>query len=69
MTTDTRTYDPFSKCEEACSHDLASGVLVEDLLGGDGPFVPMWVLSGTGGAFLLDADHEPHDSPDETLAA
>jgi hypothetical protein len=29
--------DPFRACRTACNHDLSRGVLVSDLLSGDGP--------------------------------
>ena len=32
-------YDPYGGCERQCHHDLAKGVLLEELLGGDGPYV------------------------------
>lgn len=45
--------DPYQQCEEGCTHDLAAGLLIEDLLGGDGPFSPLWEPQGAGGGFLL----------------
>ena len=30
-------HDPYRRCEETCNHDLARGVLVSELLGGEGP--------------------------------
>lgn len=31
--------DPYLRCEEGgCTHELARGVLLEELLGGDGPY-------------------------------
>jgi hypothetical protein len=31
-------HDPYRRCEGSCTHDLARGVLVSELLDGDGPF-------------------------------
>ena len=31
------THDPYRRCEENCNHDLARGVTIAELLGGDGP--------------------------------
>ena len=33
--------DPYRKCEETCTHDLARGVMVADLCSRDGPEEPM----------------------------
>lgn len=30
-------HDPYVRCPEVCTHDLARGVLVAELLGDDGP--------------------------------
>ncbi len=32
------THDPYRRCEGSCTHDLARGVLVSDLLADEGPF-------------------------------
>jgi hypothetical protein len=38
--------DPYRSCEQRCSHDLGDGVLLRDLLGGDGPNPPgYWLVS------------------------
>ena len=29
--------DPYRSCEQRCCHDLGDGVLLRELLGGDGP--------------------------------
>ncbi len=34
--------DWYAHCENACSHDLALGVLIKDLRKGDGPFPARW---------------------------
>ena len=34
----TQIHDPFRRCEEVCTHDLARGLLVSELLGGEGPY-------------------------------
>ena len=31
-------HDPYRRCEGSCTHDLARGVLVTELLAGDGPY-------------------------------
>lgn len=31
-------HDPYRRCEGSCTHDLARGVLVSELLAADGPF-------------------------------
>ena len=30
--------DPYRRCESGCPHDLSRGVLLQELLGGDGPY-------------------------------
>ena len=35
MSEPTTTRDPYRRCETDCTHDLARGVLVSDLLGGE----------------------------------
>ena len=52
MTKTPSTPDPYARCDEGCTHDLARGVLLEELLGGDGPFPPLWVPSPTSGGWL-----------------
>lgn len=37
MKTANNLADPFRQCEESCTHDLASGVSIRDLLSRDGP--------------------------------
>ncbi|GMQ86768.1 MAG: hypothetical protein BMS9Abin07_2363 [Acidimicrobiia bacterium] len=51
MTNDAQTPDQYLGCEEGCAHDLARGVLVDELLGGDGPHPPLWAQSGA--AYVL----------------
>jgi hypothetical protein len=47
--TDPRTADPYRRCEESCTHDLAAGVLIRELLRVDGPHPPAWVgADGSG---------------------
>jgi hypothetical protein len=36
--------DPYRRCEDHCNHDLVRGILVSDLLGGDGPYRPTSLL-------------------------
>ncbi len=37
-------HDPYRRCEEQCNHDLARGILVSDLLEGDGPHPPSHLI-------------------------
>ena len=55
MTTRAPTPDPFAGCAESCTHDLAKGILVEDLLGGDGPHPPIWGQATPGGWLIGQA--------------
>jgi len=34
----TTIHDPYTRCEASCSHDLARGITVAELLDADGPF-------------------------------
>ncbi len=34
--------DPYRSCEKDCTHDLAKGVLTDELLSGDGPDIGRW---------------------------
>jgi hypothetical protein len=36
--------DAFRSCEEQCNHDLARGVTIAELLGGDGPYPPGYLM-------------------------
>ncbi|MFQ5553942.1 MAG: hypothetical protein ACE5GC_01065 [Acidimicrobiia bacterium] len=48
---ETTRYDPYRHCERGCHHDLATGVLVSDLLGEEGPYPPLelvWQRAGRG---------------------
>lgn len=31
-------YERYARCEQGCNHDVARGVLISELLGGDGPY-------------------------------
>ncbi len=42
----SRSYDPYRSCQEGCNHDLAPGVLVSDLLHGDGPAPSLTLVFG-----------------------
>jgi len=54
MTRDTSRRDAYAWCERGCNHDLARGILVSDLLSGDGPHPPeMLVASRFGTIWLL----------------
>jgi len=38
--------DPYRSCEQRCCHDLGDGVLLRELLGGDGPHPPgYWLVT------------------------
>jgi len=38
--------DPYRFCQQHCSHDLGNGVLLGELLGGDGPNPPgYWLVT------------------------
>jgi len=38
--------DPYRFCEQRCSHDLGEGVLLRELLAGDGPYPPgYWLVT------------------------
>jgi hypothetical protein len=47
--------DPYRSCEQRCSHDLGDGVLLRELLGGDGPYPP--------GYWLVTLAPRPNRSP------
>jgi len=55
MSTAETTFDPYRRCEDGCSHDLARGVLLSDLRDGDGPYPSLWVVSGFFGGIELPA--------------
>jgi hypothetical protein len=38
------SFDPYTTCEVDCTHDLARGLSVEDLLETDGPYLPVEVV-------------------------
>ncbi len=42
--TDTPTYDAYRTCDRGCTHDLARGVLVDDLRDRDGPETPPFLI-------------------------
>lgn len=37
-------FDPYAACEIECTHDLAPGVGTDELLQGDGPYLPAEVI-------------------------
>jgi hypothetical protein len=41
--------DCYRTCEEHCNHDLAPGVTIAELLGGDGPHPPGYLLVSLSG--------------------
>jgi hypothetical protein len=36
--------DPYRSCDLHCNHDLARGVTIAELLGGDGPYPPGYLM-------------------------
>ena len=46
--------DPYAHCDDGCTHDLARGVLVNELKEKDGPY-PAAVNLSNGAAFVLAA--------------
>lgn len=38
--------DPYRSCESGCNHDCGRGVLLEELLSGDGPYTPEIIQKG-----------------------
>ena len=38
------SFDPYTACEVDCTHDLARGLSVEELLETDGPHLPVEVV-------------------------
>jgi hypothetical protein len=57
--------DEYARCEIGCTHDLTAGVLVTDLLGGDGPINEPHPLSGP----IRNARLRPQIAPLENRAA
>ena len=41
-------HDPYGGCVESCTHDLARGVLTDDICGGDGPYPSVFPLAASG---------------------
>jgi len=37
--------DPYRSCEEHCNHDLGRGALISELLTGDGPYPPAYLIA------------------------
>ena len=44
----TKTHDAYRTCEQSCTHDLARGVLVSELISAEGPFPDSNPLMSTG---------------------
>jgi hypothetical protein len=57
--------DEYARCEIGCTHDLTAGVLVADLLAGDGPFNERRLLSSP----IRGAPVRPQITPLENRAA
>ncbi len=53
--------DPYAPCEESCTHDLATGVLVDELLGADGPYPPVWTPVRAAGWLAVVHDQDEDD--------
>ncbi len=53
--------DPYRACEEHCNHDLGRGALISELLGGDGPYPPAYLIASLtpSRAQLFNDDLEP----------
>ena len=52
--------DTYRSCEEHCNHDLARGVTIAELLGGDGPYPPGYLMvSFSTRRAALFGDDEP----------
>lgn len=49
----TQAHDPYARCDEGCTHDLATGVLVGELRNKDGPFRSIWDRVISSGGFSL----------------
>lgn len=51
--------DPYLRCATQCNHDLSRGVLVSELLEGDGPYPPAQLIVNLSSqrAMLLDDEH------------
>jgi hypothetical protein len=67
--------DPYRTCEHHCNHDLARGVTIGELLGGDGPFPPGYLLVSFSAQRAALIEDEPQlqpalfdDGPRETPA-
>jgi hypothetical protein len=58
--------DPYHSCERHCTHDLGQGVLISELLGGDGPYPPGYMLVSLAPRReprLYDDDLQPATAP------
>jgi len=44
----SEVHDPYGGCEDTCTHDVARGVLTDELLNEDGPYPDQHPLIGTG---------------------
>lgn len=54
-----RRYDPYRTCPQTCNHDLAPGVLVSDLMRGDGPNPSLELMLGFGASRAIVYDITP----------
>jgi hypothetical protein len=54
------SHDPYRRCEQACNHDLARGVSLDELLGRDGPHPDSHLIVSFSlqHAVVLDEDDE-----------
>jgi hypothetical protein len=55
--------EPYGTCEQHCNHDLARGVTLAELLGGDGPYPPGYMLVSLSAARAAMLDTGPVGGP------
>jgi hypothetical protein len=55
--------EPYGTCEQHCNHDLARGVTLAELLGGDGPYPPGYMLVSLSAARVALLDAGPAGGP------
>jgi len=58
---DDHPHDPYRACEQHCNHDLGRGVLISELLGGEGPHPASYLVVNLSPhrARLYDDDLDP----------
>ncbi len=55
--------DPYRSCEQHCNHDLAHGVTLAELLGGDGPYPPGYLLVSFSAQRTALFNEDPQSRP------